>query len=175
MERPTEVQIAGAMAVLVAYAKQTRGVAAENQSRSAVYSILSCLGGPGAPAQEYFDVVVKATDGEVTITDPVTKVDDGYLIGPNPYGIIPGHYVNAEIEDFDAPDDDEPDEVDDEDEDLLPEETDLRKMNKDALIEQARAEGVERGNEVLTTLTRGSGTIDEIVALILESRPSDDD
>lgn len=155
MERPTETRLRAAIAVLVKYAQQTRGVAAENQNRVAAYSILSCFGGPGAPAAEYADVVKAATDGEVKITDPVKKVEDGvYEVGPNPYGIVPGTYYSSDAR---AEDDEELDE--------LPDRAELDRMTKAKLTAQIAAEGldefIDTNAEMVEYIMQSRGVVED--------------
>lgn len=158
MERPTELQMAGAMAVLVTYARTNGGTAAENVTRAAAYSALSCVTGIGAPAASYADAVKAATDGEITITDPVTKIDGGIKVGSNPYGIPEGTYYMELPDDYEDEDDD-----DVEFEEEPPTEAELKRMTKDELAAQFVIEGA-------TPIT---GTNAEMIKHILKSRRPD--
>lgn len=124
-------QISAAQAVLKTFTVRYGATASDTMLANCVYSILAAAGVKGQPAEEYAEAVKQATGGEITVTSPITWHEDGTfsVTAGNILDLPEGTYslVEDEIEDFDEG---------------LPDEAALKKMKKDEIVAQAKAEGI---------------------------------
>lgn len=154
MDRPNATQVAAARAVLRKFIKEGGATATDNMADIAIYSMFSCLGGPGSPAADYHGVIADATDGQVRPNSPIVQREDGSceVVAENVYGLPVGSVFSFH------PEDEEP-------EDELPSADELGKLNKDDLVQQINA---EVGGD--PAISKDDGTKDELIANLLTFR-----
>lgn len=164
MTRPTPSAIRAVAAIIKQFAVETKGTASDTKTEEAAYSVAAALGFAGKPADHYMENVTEALSGDALAGDlyriDIELVDVDEELGDDE--------SDDDIE-INENDDDEFEGVELDEQDDLPTEAALKRMNRDDLIAAAELEGVEIDDEADQN-DNGYVTKDEIVTAILGAR-----